>query len=266
MSGPTYYLYLDTELVTGDLDGSGDLHQVMKGSRVVVHIANIRYSPSVVNAAMKAGAGQIVLVHTTGMFSKYRAYAEEYRRIEKVVLDQVQGSSCRYTLIRPTMIYGGWQDHNFHKLIRFLRYTPVFPVFGDGSGKMQPVHAEDLADCIANAIDNPLAYDMAFNIAGGSVHSYKGVVNMTARLLGRRVLLVQIPFGLALAVVSTLALLRQSFISVEQVRRLAEDKVFDQTLAFERLNHKPRDLETGLRQQIGDMGLRRDSYGDYPRS
>lgn len=250
--------HLDTLPVTvicGNIDREEDLTAAMQGVQTVVHIANIRFSPIVSRVAVEQVVRHVILVHTTGMFSKYREYAADYQRIEQTVTALLESEGVKYTIIRPTMIYGGYRDHNFHKLILLLRKVPVFPLFGDGSGKMQPVHAEDLATSIAHAVENPKAFNRAFNIAGGSVHTYREILQMIARLLGRKVWLIPLPFGLSVVLIGLLSRLRLSPVSIEQVKRLTEDKVFDYKLACESLDYRPRDLEAGLRQQIKEMGI-----------
>lgn len=246
---------LSVSLAVGNLESEADVWAAMQGVETVIHIANIRFSPVVATAAAACGAHHVVLVHTTGMFSRYQEYAAEYQRIEETVCALLNRERVNYTIIRPTMIYGGFRDYNFHKLILVLSRVPVFPLFGDGNGRMQPVHAEDLATSIVNSVHNPQAYNRSFNVSGGSVHTYREILVMVSRLLGRRVLLVSIPLQLSIWLVRLLSSLRLSPVTVEQVKRLSEDKVFDHSPAREALGFRPRDLETGLRQQMREMGV-----------
>lgn len=217
---------------------------------LVLHIANIRYSPLLLRLANTYRVPHIILVHTTGVYSKYRAYRALYQEIEQAVL-RSPGQTTRWTILRPTMIYGNHRDHNMHKLIRFLARFPVFPIFGDGSAVMQPVHVEDLAAAIVGCIENPRVKNRAYNLSGGSVVTYRQVLLLITTLLRRKVLFVPVPHRLAVSLVSLYGrLVREPRITVEQVERLREDKSYSHEAAKADLGYHPRTFEEGIRQEI----------------
>jgi nucleoside-diphosphate-sugar epimerase len=79
----------------------------------------------------------------------------------------------RYTILRPSMIYGADRDRNMIKLLKYLSKWPVFPIFGSGKGLMQPVFVQDLADGIVTAILNPeLTRWKEYNLCGPAVIPY----------------------------------------------------------------------------------------------
>ena len=108
------------------------------------------FSPEIIEACKVSGINRIVIVTTTGIFSKYQQYSEEYKKLETIILD----CGLNYTIIRPTMIYGNHQDKNIHKLVKIVNKYPIVPVIGKGYGLMQPIYAKDLAEVIAAAYMN----------------------------------------------------------------------------------------------------------------
>ena len=70
------------ELFEGDLTDPASLEEMTRGMDMVFHIAGIGSSLGLVRAAIPNGVKNFVLVHTTGIYSKYKAAGEWYRQIE----------------------------------------------------------------------------------------------------------------------------------------------------------------------------------------
>ena len=216
----------------------------------IVHTANIRYSPVLMRLSEARGVGHIIFVHTAAIYSVYQEYRALYRQIESAILDNPD-RRVPYTILRPTMIYSDHRDHNVHKLVRVLARTPVFPVFGGGSARMQPVHAEDLAAAIVRCVDNPKVLNRAYDLSGGSVVTYREMLGMIADALGRRIVFVPVPQRAAEALVGLYnRVAKNPRITVEQVRRLREDKSCPHEAAAADLDFRPRPFAEGLREEI----------------
>ena len=216
----------------------------------IIHIANIRHSPIIMELANEYKIEKIVLVHTTGVYSQYRDYSSLYKEIEDKILNSSY-TNTSYVILRPTMIYGNERDHNMHKLVKFLKKFPVFPVFGDGSALMQPVHVEDLADAIYRAHNLPEIKNEDFDLSGGSVVEYKKVLSLISGGLNKKVLFLFIPIKLAIFSAKIYnKLFKRAIISVEQVARLQEDKAYPNEKACSLLGWNPRSFEEGILQEI----------------
>ena len=216
----------------------------------IIHIANIRYSPLLLKKANEFNVKKVVLIHTTGIYSKYRSYSSLYKKIEQEILSNSYPNT-NYIILRPTMIYGNHRDHNMHKLIRFINKSPIFPVFGDGSSLMQPVHVEDLANATIAAYHSKEVFNEDFDLSGGSVVTYKEVLTYITSGLGRKTKLVYIPIKFAVLGAKFLKrLMPKPIISVEQVERLQEDKAYSHEKAKKLLGYKPRTFKDGILQEI----------------
>jgi len=234
------------------LENSKDLKSIFDKYPItkIIHIANIRYSPIIMELADQYNIDKVVLVHTTGVYSKYRNYSSLYKEIEQKILNNSY-KNTNYVILRPTMIYGNERDHNMHKLIKFLNKFSLFPVFGDGSALMQPVHVEDLADAIYLAHNQPDINNEGFDLSGGSVVEYKKVLSLIANGLNKKVLFLYIPMKLAILCAKIYnRLFKRTIITVEQVERLQEDKAYPNDKARKLLGWTPRKFEEGIRQEI----------------
>lgn len=222
---------------------------------LLLHIAHVRHTPGMMRLAERHGVPRVLLMHTTGMYSRYQEYGSLYREIDDAVTARGGGTLPCWTILRPTMIYGNRQDHNMHKLIRALACWPAFPVFGDGSATFQPVHVEDVADAALAVLENPDCRCRAYDLSGATVMTYREILETITRLLGRRqsVRLVPVPTPVALAAARIGEQVRPGRglgVTVEQVRRLQESKAYSHAAASADFGFRPRGLEEGLAQEI----------------
>ncbi|MBU0906398.1 MAG: NAD-dependent epimerase/dehydratase [Firmicutes bacterium] len=236
----------------GDLNDFKSLDELFRKFPIksIIHIANIKYSPVLLQKANEFHIKKVVLIHTTGVYSKYRSYSTLYREIESEILNNSYPNT-NYLILRPTMIYGNHRDHNMHKLIKFINKSPVFPVFGDGSSLMQPVHVEDLADAIIAAHQSEELINEDFDLSGGSVVTYKEVITIIKNGLEKKTKLLYIPIKYAILGAKILGkVMAKPIISVEQVERLQEDKAYSNIKAMDLLGYKPRNFNEGIIQEI----------------
>ena len=246
----------DVEIAYGDIEDDISLAKALENIDTVIHIVNIRYSPRVMRLAMEAGVKRIIFIHTTGIFSKYRAYASEYERIEKEIIE-----NCRisYVILRPTMIYGTVLDHNMHKLIAYIRTHRFFPVFGNGRGLMQPVYAGDLAKAIALVAERPGIGNRSYNISGGSVLRYRDILSIIAGMVNPGIKFIYIPYWMAFLLGALYEgffniIGKRSQISLEQIRRLNENKNFGFEDAKRDFGYMPISFREGIEKEIKSMG------------
>lgn len=233
-------------LFYGDVSDACSLLPVFNGVDGVIHLVNIRFSPQIIEACKTSGVKRMLIVSTTGVFSKYRELSKEYQVLEK----QIAGSGLDYTIIRPTMIYGNQRDRNIHKLVKIVDKYTLVPIIGNGEGLMQPIYAQDLATVIARAYMDDVAIGKAYNVAGKEPVSYFEVLQLIAENLGKKRRFIRVPFSLALAAGFIAEKFSNGLITSEKVKRLREDKVFDYSEAEKDLNFSPIPFAEGIRLEI----------------
>lgn len=73
---------------------------------------------------------------------------------------------CRWTVLRPTLIYGAGLDKSLTPIARRAMRLRVFPL-PSGRGLRQPVHADDIAQAVLAALDCPASACRILPIGGG---------------------------------------------------------------------------------------------------
>jgi nucleoside-diphosphate-sugar epimerase len=243
------------EVFTGDLDDFSSMRRALAGMTRVVYCASMGFGhvPPLVDLLREAGVRRAVFVSTTAIYTTLPAQSRSVRvEAERAV----QHSDLEWTILRPTMIYGGARDRNISRLLHYLRRWPVYPIFGDGRALHQPIYVDDLADALVRALDAPAARGRAYNLAGAAPLPYVDLVRTAARAVGRRVQLLHVPLATVVAAARLWSRLPlPTPVSPEQVLRLAEDKAFDWSEAGRDFGFAPRSFHEGVALEVRALGL-----------
>jgi uncharacterized protein YbjT (DUF2867 family) len=237
--------------VVGDLDDVVSLREAFVSARAdcLLNVASMGFghAPAIIAAATAAGVERGVFVSTTAVMTRLPAAS---RAVRLAAEDAVKRSSLRWTVLRPTMIYGAPGDRNMCRLLTALRRVPVVPVPGGGHRLQQPVHVEDLAEAIMTAGQCPTAIGHTYDLAGPEPITFRRLLRETADAVGRRVRLVPVPLGPCLAGLRLHEKLSAApRLKAEQLQRLAEDKAFDIAAARTDLGFSPRAFAAGIREE-----------------
>jgi nucleoside-diphosphate-sugar epimerase len=199
----------------------------MKEADTLVNIASLGFghAETIVRAAQTARIRRTIFISTTAIFTQINAQSKRARLAAE---QAIQVSGLQFTILRPTMIYGGPSDRNMWRLIRFMRYSPVVPIIGDGNSLQQPIYVDDVARAILGCLSQDQTIGKCYNIAGKHPLRYNEVIDIIARTMNKRIWKLHLP---SRPIVSLLRLLERlhihSPIKAEQILRLKEDKSFD---------------------------------------
>lgn len=240
------------ECVSGVLEDEAYLDRITKDVDIVFHIAGIHWSLPLVKAAVANGVKRIIVVHTTGVYSKYKAAGEEYRNIDAAIQKITAEAGCALTILRPTMIYGSINDRNMIKFVRMVDQLHPMPVVNGGKYLLQPVHAEDLGVAYAQVMENLAVTEQKDYILSGRDSAFLiDVFRMIAEELGCSRKFVSVPFWLAYGGAWGVYLLSLGKVDFrEKVQRLCEDRSFPHESATKDFHYSPMPLREGLHQEV----------------
>jgi len=237
--------------VAGDLDdpASVDAAFAESGAEALVNLASLGFghAPTIVAAAEEAGLRRAVFVSTTSIFTRLATASKPVRVAAE---DTIRACDLDWTIIRPTMIYGTPADRNMARLLRGLRRLPVLPLPGGGHGLHQPVHVDDLAAAIVNALDHPATVHKAYNVAGPEPLTLRAVIEEAGGAVDRHPRLFPVPLTPVMGLLRLYEAVAPSpRLKSEQIARLAEDKAVDIGPARADLAFDPRTFAEGIRAE-----------------
>lgn len=174
----------------------------------------------VARLAREAGVKQ--LIHVSGIGSDAGS-ASPYIRSRGEGERVVRRAFPTATLIRPSVMFGRG-DAFLTPLAEMLRRLPIFPLFGRGQTQLQPADVEDVAEAIAQAMQSTRS-GMCYELGGPRIYTYRSLLETLARHLGRKPLLVPMPFGLWRALAYLAEMLPEPPITRNQVALMQKDNV-----------------------------------------
>lgn len=254
---------LPIELADGDLDDVASLKAAMQGMDTVLHIAGIQKSENVVEAALAVGVRWLILVHTTGIYSRYKAAGEGYRQIEQRIAERLEGTGVAMTILRPTMIYGGVDDKNISVFIRMVNRLRVFPTVSGGKFALQPVHREDLGEAYYAVLRHAdVTKNRNYDLSGAYPMDLIDILKVFSDELQKKTRFISIPFFFAYAGAWGVYLLSLTKIDLrEKVQRLVEPRAYGHEAATRDFGYAPQDLEQGLRREVRDCRAAWETQG-----
>jgi len=131
-------------------------------------------------AAKEAGVKRIVHVSITNPSENSDLeYFRGKAMLERTLID----SGISYTILRPAVLFGK-EDILINNISWVLRKFPLFPVFGDGSYRLQPIYVDDLAKLAVeqgNETENKI-----INAIGPETFTYRELVEKLGDIIGKR--------------------------------------------------------------------------------
>ena len=203
---------------------------------------------TIAREAAAAGVARFVLVSGIGADPESGSpYIRARGRGERAVQQVFPGA----TIVRPSAMFGPG-DALFSTLAHLARLLPVLPLIGGGRMRMQPVYVEDVAEAIAHILADPGAVSRTYELAGPTVYTLREIFTIALRIIGKRRLLVPVPFAVAEVQARLFELLPNPPLTSSQVDLLKADNVASGTLpGLRELNVLPKAIEVIVSTYLG---------------
>jgi uncharacterized protein YbjT (DUF2867 family) len=195
------------ELVEGDVTDAGSVRSALAGADTVVHLVSIiagrradferimaQGTRDLVAAAAEAGVRRFVLASALGLDQRTKDAVPYYSakwEMERAVKD----SGLEHVIFRPSFVFG--RDGGvLPTFVKLARYSPVTPIVGPGTQRLQPIWVEDVAAYFTEAAaGKPEAANRTFEIGGPDAPTWNEFWDRLKRVLGARRPSIHIPFG-----------------------------------------------------------------------
>ncbi len=149
----------------------------------------------------------------------------------------VRENFVEVTILRPSVIFGP-EDAFLNKLAAMARQAPILPLFGTGATRLQPVFVGDVAEACVRVVDDQATAGQAFELGGPRIYNYKTLLQLVLNRIGRRRLLVPVPFLIWEALATALSILPNPPLTRDQVTLMKADNIL-----------------TGAARSLQDLGI-----------
>ncbi|MCB2099841.1 MAG: complex I NDUFA9 subunit family protein [Rhodobacterales bacterium] len=194
-------------------------------------------------AKAAAAAGVRTLVHMSALGADPNSESQ-YARTKADGEARVRAAFPDAMIVRPSVIFGP-EDGFFNLFAGLARFSPVLPLvggrlfpavsfqggkldidfYGDGGTQFQPVYVGDVAEAMVRGITDPTTKGRTFELGGPGVYSFKALLDMMLAEIGRKRLIMPLPFALASIEAWFLEKLPMPLLTRDQVTLLKTDNV-----------------------------------------
>lgn len=148
---------------------------------------------------------------------------------------------ARWTVLRPTLVYGAGADRSLTAVARIASRLGLFALPRSATGQRQPVHAGDVANALLAAANARETEGRAYDLPGGETLSYREMIARTLACLPGKPRLLVLPdalFTVAAAIARLLPAYRGATAAV--IERMRADLAFDALPAALDFGYAPR--------------------------
>ena len=250
----------------GDTSDLGFVKKMCLCCDTLLHIAGIHTSRVVAEGAIEANVKRMILVHTTGIYSKYKSTGEEYRKTDEIVYKLCREHDIALTILRPTMIYGNLHDGNVSVFIRMVDRLPLMPIVNGARYELQPVHCRDLGIGYYQCLMSEKTAGHDYNLSGGEPIELRKMFDIIAGYLGVERRYVSCPYPIAYVGAWMLYIVTMGRMDYrEKVQRLVEPRVFSYEDANRDFGYAPVNFEIGVMNEVERYKRQNPKRGEYCR-
>ncbi len=205
---------------------------------------------AVASASAEAGVDKLVHISAIGADAESTAaYARSKAAGEAAVREAFPDAS----ILRPSIVIGP-EDDFFNRFAFLARLAPALPLVGGGFTRFQPAYVGDVADAAIAALDRPGGL---FELGGPKVYSFRQLMELLLAEIGRKRLLVPVPFRIMQAKAAFIQFVPGAPITPDQVELLKYDNVVSEGAAgFAELGIEPKDIETVIPAYLDRFRIR----------
>lgn len=241
------------EEVCGDIADAHAVERAVRGVQGVIHLAarkaDERDSETVnedgtrllVECCKNNGVQRIVNVSTQSVrLHKLGLYGRTKLAAEKML----RASELTVITLRPSVIYDDTGGGIFSTILSFMK-LPIVPMIGDGMIHIRPIHKDDLARIIVQALSQG-STDVMYDVGGPDSVSLMELTRELQRRLGRQKRIIKIPLPIAMAIARMTAWMPRPPVTISNVLGATEDLTMDIGSMVRDFGITPRRMAAGL--------------------
>lgn len=211
--------------VRGEIDERTNWREALQGADAVIHLAarahvlgegaddeeafmkvNAHGTARLVEQSLDAGVQRFVLMSSIGAVTArsdslvtldtpcepQTPYGRSKLAAERVLIERSLGTPMRWTILRPTLVYGPRNPGNMERLVALVKRGLPLPL-GAISNRRSFTFVDNLADATVTALTQQNAADARFLIGDGEDLSTPELIRRIAALAGRPARLFSVP-------------------------------------------------------------------------
>jgi NADH dehydrogenase len=250
---------LGVDVIVGDLQDRRIVEKAIDGCNAIINA-----SGSIANAEYNSGYGHLVGIGNLIDFAKLMNIQ---RFVHISCLGATEHSTSKYffgkwqeeqmvkqgayywTIFRPSLIFG--TDGRFSRALEFMvKSLPFIPVIGSGLNRIQPVSADDVAQCVVQSIYNKETTNQYYDLVGPITYTFADILKIVCHSIhGKNKPLVHIPAIIAFKLAKLAAKTNSRLpINEEMLKAIVSESVGDDSQMKQIFSVEQKMFETSLPQ------------------
>lgn len=245
------------QILKTDVTEPEQVAAALRGTALAVNLTGILYARGrqsfeavhsgaaglIARSAHDAGVRRLVHISALGADT---AAESDYARTKAEGEARVRAAFPDATILRPSLLVGP-EDEFFNRFAWLARLSPILPLIGGGKTRFQPTAAWDVAEAVARSLERLETPGNIYELGGSKVYSFRDLMELMLREIGRKRVLLPVPYGLATLKAFFLQFLPNPLLTPDQVRLLKTDSVVAEgAKTFADLEIVPEDIESVL--------------------
>jgi len=236
----------EAEYVQFDITREDELESAAEGCNAVIHLVGILQEDrgrgvtfeathtagtrNLVGVAARAGVSSFIHMSANGAradgVSRYQSTKWEAEEIVR------KAGFDSWTVFRPSLIFGkpgeGCPEFCTRLVDTMLKPLPVWPVFGDGKYRLQPISVQDVARAFVQAVSSTSHSNRTYCLAGPGSFTYLEILDIMANAAGLKIRpKLHQPVWFARSAIKTVGALGVLPITLDQFEMLIEGNTCD---------------------------------------
>jgi NADH dehydrogenase len=249
-----------------DVYDEADLSERFRGKDVVINLVGIlnergfggsgfrrahtELTRGVLQAARSAGAARLLQVSALKAATDAPSYYLSSKgQAEQLIRDS--GPSLDWTIFQPSVMFGPRDSF----LIRFARLLATIPwvlPLAKPNARFQPVFVDDVVEALRRCLHGGSCSRQTYELGGPHTYSLREIVNLVAKLTGRRRWIMGLPDPVAWLQGLAMNFVPGRPFSSDNYRSLTVDSVCTQD-GFAKLGIKPQSMVASASQYLGAL-------------
>jgi len=253
---------LNVEICYGDVTNQGSLEVVLERVETVIHlVAIIRETRqatfegvnylgvrNLVQAAKTSNVKRLIYMSNLGA-GPDRRFPLLYTKWQGE--EEVRKSGIEYTIFQSSVMFGRG-DGFVTVLAGMVKGLPLVPVIGSGRTRFQLISVDDVATCVAKALENKQTINRTIPLGGPEYLTFEDIIDMVIQTLKLRRLKLHIPMSMMQPMVWAMEqVLPRPPLTSAQLTMLSRDNITDVEIVKKVFGFKP----VSLQERIGAILL-----------
>lgn len=211
--------------VTGDVRDLKSLEAAMAGVAYVIHLAaaksdekdseeiNVGGAHNLIEACRIVGVRRIVNISTqVANLEKKGRYASTKEKADRMF----HASTLPVVTLRSSLVYSEKPEGVFGTIVKFSIF-PMIPIFGNGMSLYRPIHRDDLAAVIVNALTVQAITGNIYDVGGPDLVTLNQLAGSIMEARGQRRPLLHLPVWIGVFAAKILSVLPKPPVTVSNV-------------------------------------------------